>query len=600
MSKQSERIQELLKISEDFSVAELTPKNKPGTWIKITDIKKPINNFPFRQQLPNEIIIELDLPTPEENKKMYTQIKGKLTEKGIAFEGWDPQSKSIHVNIFFNKSLKDVERLAFLKNILTREELKACDKNYWTKKGRQLIATGGAIHYKSKKPKVLLEKIGEGLNEFPKLKLDKSIEKRPDERKITVTPSIILHNTKATEQERVSCVMQLLALFRFKNPNKTKEEYADFVFREIDVNNRWEHYKPKLTSQKVTQVINTYFEKENPVKHEDKTIKQPPNKIVLKNYLYFDKLKKDKRYLVQNFLYPATINALWSPPGNLKSFLAIHAGIQIATGKPFLGMKTHKYPCLIMDNENHEQEIKRRLTAMRRGHNIRSKKFPLHYITNSGALFDSREKVAELFNIIKEKKIKFCVIDTLHRFSDYEENSADAINKLYRNILNPITELDCAILYLHHTGKDGRYRGSVDLLGCVDSAYTMKKIGNTGKFQIACEKSRFGEEQKISGLIDFGEDAIRVMRLDEIEQDKEEKGKFMEVVSKIGELFSIKGSSWKTCDIYSEFKLLQDKGTIDTSKTTIKNAISWMYRKDYLDKTKRGEYTRKWEGMFSL
>jgi len=322
--------------------------------------------------------------------------------------------------------------------------------------------------------------------------------------------------------------------------------------------------------------------------------------FVLKSFRDFERMKKDNRYLVKDFLYPQTVNMLYSPPAQFKSITAMHLAMQVSTGKPFMGLKTKKNPVLFCDKENNDQIIKDRLQRLRRGQNIKRKDFPLWFLTRNGDLNDPVFR-KELENAIQEHGIKLLVFDTLHRFADYEENRADDINRLYTCVLQPIIDKhDCSIIFLHHTTKEGVYRGSSDLFGMLDTAYSVRRTKQSKNFKLICEKSRFGEIEKLYGMIDFGQDYIKFIRLNEEEKDKESRTKFMEVVKKIGEIFSIKSDSWQRCDVLSEFQILKEKGSLDVSEKTVQRALKWLEKKDYLKKIERGKYARNWEGEFSL
>ncbi len=323
----------------------------------------------------------------------------------------------------------------------------------------------------------------------------------------------------------------------------------------------------------------------------------PHTDLQLKDYKYFEKLKKDKRFIVENMIYPRTINAIWSPPAHFKSMLALHMALQITNKKPFLGLKTKRFPVLILDNENNDQIIRDRLIQLRVGSNIRRKKFPLWYITNSGALIDSEAGFDKLKEIITENQIKLLIFDTLHRFSDYDENSANDINRIYRDVFKPITDLDCSILYLHHTGKDGKYRGSIDLLGCVDSAYSIKRRGNETIFDIICEKSRWGESEKLYAEIDFSEKYIKIMERD-IEGERDSTtNKLVNVRIMIETMFVLHSTKLMRNEIIDNFKMMEGNKEIlksEWSISTVKRALIWMVRHDKLSNETKGEYMRLW------
>jgi len=402
------------------------------------------------------------------------------------------------------------------------------------------------------------------------------------EKKVEIPKTKVVDKTRSGQEWGIICSLI--------EKNLTKEE----IFKKMILYAKWSESTGKYREHQYKKALDHVESK----KESKKPIMR--GEFRLKNYMYFEKLKKDKRFLIDEFLYPNTVNMLYSPPAQFKSIVAMHMAMQIATGKNFMNLKTTKYPILLCDKENNEQIIKNRLHRLRRGHKIRRKNFPLWLLTRNGDILDPIF-LEKLEKSIEEKGIKLIIFDTLHRFADYEENKADDINRIYTQVFQPILENnDCAILFLHHTTKEGNYRGSSDLFGMIDTAYSVKRHQKTNRFDLVCEKSRFGEIEKLYGMIDFGEEFIKVMRMNEEEEDKESQTKFMEVVGKIGSIFSIKGDNWKRCDLLSEFEVMVEKGEFEVSSVTVKRALNWMVKKDYLKKLKRGEYTRNWEGEFSL
>ncbi|RLG18447.1 hypothetical protein DRN67_04170 [Candidatus Micrarchaeota archaeon] len=170
----------------------------------IREAKEPLNNFNHRQQLDSELILELDKPTLEENKQLCQQLKSKLVQKGIAFEVWTTHSKSYHIHIFFNRKIDNAERKAFIENIFTQAEIAGLDKSFWISGGLgHMIALEFAEHYKSGKPKTMVESVGTGLNEFPKLEIKETEQETP---KTMKTIKEILDDPKASWTERNSLV----------------------------------------------------------------------------------------------------------------------------------------------------------------------------------------------------------------------------------------------------------------------------------------------------------------------------------------------------------------------------------------------------------
>ena len=316
--------------------------------------------------------------------------------------------------------------------------------------------------------------------------------------------------------------------------------------------------------------------------------------LIIKNYKYFEKLKKDKSFLVESFLYPKSVTMLFSRPGEYKSILSLYLGVAVANGKPFLEMKTKKHPVLICDRENSEQDIKTRLMAIRKGLNIRSKKFPLSFIVHQGDLDTQAQEIQE---VIIKHKIKLVIFDTLHRFAKYEENSADEINHLYTNVFQPIVnKTGCAILFLHHANKQsGDYRGSGDFLGMVDVSYKLTANRKKCNFTIENIKCRRGEVEEIAGEIDFGvdEDVYNFKRLEQSELRTATVSKFKDCTAIIKSLFGITGDTMKKSDITTHFELEHQK---EFSNETIKRCLRWLVRNGSLKQPKKGDYVRMWTG----
>lgn len=309
---------------------------------------------------------------------------------------------------------------------------------------------------------------------------------------------------------------------------------------------------------------------------------------------YFTNLKKDKRYIIDQMLYPGTINMLYSKPGEFKSLLTLDAAISITNKKDFLGFKTKKYPVMYLDHENNEQIIKERLLMLCNGKKIKRKNFPLLFLVREGDL-DSSSFVENLKKEIIKNKVKLLIFDTLHRFAQYEENRADDINRLYTKIFIPIVEeCDCAILFLHHATKQGEYRGSGDLLGMVDVGWSLKKWKDDKGFTIENIKSRSREIMKIHGQVERNDEMLStvITRLgDSVEKNinQSKSKKLNSAMSKIMKLFTIPGMEQKKTFIIDNFEF-KYKG--EYSEATIRRGLDQLVGLDFLNSDKKGKFTR--------
>jgi len=256
-------------------------------------------------------------------------------------------------------------------------------------------------------------------------------------------------------------------------------------------------------------------------KIEDK----PEQSMLLRQYKDFKNIVKIEDYIVENFLYPGTLTMMHSPPANFKSIIAFWMSFCITNSKKFLNLKTKFNPVLYIDAENSQKVIKERMEKMYQGLLLQEEEFDL-FVTNNFHIMSGKRKIhegnlLEIEKVIEQKEIKVLIIDTLHRIADYDENKSDDINKLYVEFFKPLMiKYNLAIVFLHHSKKDGGYRGSGDFLGSVDVSYEIKRNGKgSNEFKIVNEKQRSGEIEDIMGCIEFEEDSIVLNKLDRLNKN---------------------------------------------------------------------------------
>jgi len=314
------------------------------------------------------------------------------------------------------------------------------------------------------------------------------------------------------------------------------------------------------------------------------------NRFKIKDFKYFKNLKKDKRYIIDGFVYPKNTIMWYSPPGQFKSLLAMHMGLCVANGKPFLGLKTKKQSVLVCDMENNEQILKERLLSCFKGMKLRRHDFPLYFLVQQGNL-DNPVFIERLKKEIVEKNVKLLIFDTLHRFADYKENEVDDINRLYTSIFQPIIdECDCSIMFLHHTNKEGGYRGSSDFLGMVDTAFSIKRVPKTTKFVVINEKSRMGEAEEINGEIVFEPDYIHFLSLSNDEIQNAKISKLKEITTIVKGMFAIAGDTMTRREILDQFEIKHFK---KYSVKTIDRTLKFLVREDFLKKEDKGIYSKR-------
>ena len=303
--------------------------------------------------------------------------------------------------------------------------------------------------------------------------------------------------------------------------------------------------------------------------------------------------KKSDKFLIEDVIYPNTINAIISPPSGFKSMISMHMAICISQGTPFFGYKTQKGPVLIIDNENNYSFIKSRYEAVIDGMELDKSKLDIHYLVREGKM-DDDDFVSSVMKFVKEHNIKLIVIDTLLRSHNLEENSSKDMNHLYDQFCKLLIN-ESSVMFLHHTTKQGRYRGSSDILGQVDSMFELERpIVKGDKFKLINTKNRMGEIDPIEGEITYDKEinstTIEGMTVSSEDQKEENDNKWMEGQAFIS-AFAIDNPRFKTKELFDHLEAANANDELDVSKPYLKKILKWMVKQHILDNSVRGKYS---------
>ena len=232
---------------------------------------------------------------------------------------------------------------------------------------------------------------------------------------------------------------------------------------------------------------------------------------------------KEKGFVVQHLLLKNTVNQLLSPPANFKSLMALQLAICVANGKDFFGFKTKKCAVAYLDKENNRQLLSDRLKKLFSGLKLKKKRFPVMFLLKEGML-DDNSFLEKLSAYVKENKIGFIIFDTLVRFNSGDENSAHDMNRIYQAFVELQKETQAAILFLHHTNRQGEFRGSSDLMGQVDTMFSIERCPKTNKFTLKNPKNRVGEINDVNGEVFFTDNYITIERAEEKTEEETKEG----------------------------------------------------------------------------
>lgn len=207
-------------------------------------------------------------------------------------------------------------------------------------------------------------------------------------------------------------------------------------------------------------------------------------------------------WLVEQYIMDKEITQLFGQKGTIKTFLCIDFAMSIAYGVDFHGLKVVPGDVVFVASEGNGRRFGDRCNAWLKHHNITD--------TNNGRFFPVtgrfdlmyKYEVDALIEVVAgaTKTPKLIIIDTLSKNFTGKENSDEM--KIWTSALLDIQDhFGCAILFVHHTGKDetkgGRGHSSI---GCdVDNIFSLsgggEKLLEKG-VTLTCEKIKDDEFTK--------------------------------------------------------------------------------------------------------
>lgn len=322
----------------------------------------------------------------------------------------------------------------------------------------------------------------------------------------------------------------------------------------------------------------------------------------------FINLEDKKIYYVKKMFASGTINMIYSPPASMKSFISYYLALCLTSGKPFLFQKTKKVNVGYFDWENPVSDIQNRIKGMCAGMGFKPEQLDNLFFFTKQPTFLSidrfevkviQELKDQLLEYIKVNNLKVLFFDTFRRLGNFDENDSKVINAIKTELFDPIIkETDACIIFLHHTSKGGdNYRGSVDIEGILDTAYSVTKKEKDCELVLKNTKRRNDELESINisyeiiseSLEDEDGDMyskINLVNFTKVAKSSKEDNDYSEVRNLVINNLEV---NTKYQNKYL-MKLIMDD--LNKSDRTAKRMIAWLTNKDILLKSGDGHSSR--------
>lgn len=211
------------------------------------------------------------------------------------------------------------------------------------------------------------------------------------------------------------------------------------------------------------------------------------------------------KWLIKGWLQENAMMMIHGPSGGGKTFCVLDMCCHIASGNPmWSGHKVKNGEVVYLAGEGHFG-LRGRLAAWKQSHGI--DKLNL-WLSRYGCDLNKTEGYIKVVSSLKQNQIKpkLIVVDTLHRFLEGDENSAQDAKKMLDACSKLMHEFSCSVILVHHTGvseeSQSRGRGSSAWRGALDIEINISAVKNSKQIKISQKKSKDAEisDDKIVSL----------------------------------------------------------------------------------------------------
>ena len=195
-------------------------------------------------------------------------------------------------------------------------------------------------------------------------------------------------------------------------------------------------------------------------------------------------------WVVEDYVQAGVVTLLHGDGGLGKSLLAQLIARSVAGGSAVLERGTLKGRVVIIDGENPESEIARRLHGLQFG-DVADQ---LTYIRASEPFLAAADAEQVLTDLAKDAGL--VVLDSQRALWGGDEREAQEVRALYKMLSRVAETTGAAILVLHHDRRTGDYSGSSDLNAAADARlHLTRNKDHDDRLDLTHGKSRSGPRQ---------------------------------------------------------------------------------------------------------
>jgi len=226
----------------------------------------------------------------------------------------------------------------------------------------------------------------------------------------------------------------------------------------------------------------------------------------------------NRDWIIENLAAAGNVIIFSAWTGSGKTWIAYAMAVCVSLGLPIMGFNTVQSACLIVNEEMDEYDLFKRLTMCNRAR-FGNEKTPVKMVSFARFnLFSEKTAAIDaclLEGLIIETGARFIVIDALADIMQGgDENAVKDTQAVFMRLSEISKHTRCAIMVIHHTGKNGTTRGSSAIPGAVDLAIIGKRTPESDYINFETEKARIIPNMKWSAKMTWTEDQFYIERVE--------------------------------------------------------------------------------------
>lgn len=201
----------------------------------------------------------------------------------------------------------------------------------------------------------------------------------------------------------------------------------------------------------------------------------------------------EAHYLIKGLFNSSAMAVIYGESGCGKTWLAVHLGLAVASGQPFFGRRTRAAPVVYIAAEA-GPSVESRVVAAKAAAGL-SDTVPFSAIVSTVDLCRTGVDIDRVAAACRRAQISpgLVIVDTLSRaFGGGNENAPDDMGAFVANVDRLRRLLGCAVLIVHHTGKESARgaRGHSLLHAATDTEAELTRDESSGVSTLRVTKQR--------------------------------------------------------------------------------------------------------------